>query len=320
MKRKTAMSPHPQRWSSVMWRCHTPSSRLAAGVPWPFSRRPGLRGVMTAMLAAFFLAGCGSVPNGTSDLVNQVAVGNATCLVVDLDASTVRAEVSLTAALALSGIRDSKLVLVRVPAGSVSGGSGPGVRWGLPDEVAGAKGSSQVFVSVFEITRGQWRRMAGSQPWSTMPADLVGSGDSLPACGVSLDAANAVVSAAAARVPGRFSLPTSEQWEYLARGGSTARYPWGDSNDPSVAGLYAVTADTVTTLSGPQRTGSLAPNGFGLYDVAGNAWELTSDGTIHGGSWIDGLPMARSANRISLDQASAHALVGVRFLYRPANP
>ncbi len=272
------------------------------------------------LVAAFSLAGCGNVGSGSTDLVNQVAAGNATCLVVDLDANTVRAEVSLTAALALSGIRDSKLVLVRIPAGSVAGGSGPGVRWGLPDEVAGAKGSAQVFVSVFEITRGQWRRLAGSQPWATLPADLVGSGDSLPACGISLDAANAAVNAVAARIPGRLSLPTSEQWEYLARGGSTARYPWGDSNDPSVAGLYAVTADTVTALSGPQRTGSLAQNAFGLYDVAGNAWELTSDGTIHGGSWLDGLPMARSANRFSLDQASAHALVGVRFLYRPTSP
>ncbi len=279
-----------------------------------------MKRILSVVAAALFLAGCGGGSSGTADLVNQVAIGNATCLVVDLDASTVRAEASLTAALALPGIRDGKLVLVRIPAGSVAGGSAPGVRWGLPDEVAGAKGSAQVFVSVFELTRGQWRRLAGNQPWSTMPADLVGSGDELPACGISLDAANAAVNAVAARVPGRFSLPTSEQWEYLARGGSTGRFPWGDSNDPTVAGLYAVTADTITTLSGPQRVGSLAPNAFGLYDVAGNAWELTSDSTIRGGSWLDGLPMARSANRIGLDQAGAHALVGVRLLYRPANP
>ncbi len=31
MNLKIAIAPHLRRWSSVMWRCHTPSSRLAYG-------------------------------------------------------------------------------------------------------------------------------------------------------------------------------------------------------------------------------------------------------------------------------------------------
>ena len=64
-----------------------------------------------------------------------------------------------------------------------------------------------------------------------------------------------------------YRLPTDAEWEWASRGGLAGRtYPWGDVLDTSMANYNLGTSASV---------GSYAPNGYGLYDMAGNVWEWT---------------------------------------------
>jgi iron(II)-dependent oxidoreductase len=67
-------------------------------------------------------------------------------------------------------------------------------------------------------------------------------------------------------------LPTEAEWEYAARGGlSGKKYPNGNDIDSSMANF------TKAEKGGTVPVGSYPPNGFGLYDMAGNVLEWVAD-------------------------------------------
>jgi formylglycine-generating enzyme required for sulfatase activity len=96
-----------------------------------------------------------------------------------------------------------------------------------------------------------------------------------------------------------YRLLTEAEWEYAARAGTTTEWFWGDRQADARA--YAHCFDCRGPMETPSwataPVGSLRPNMFGLYDMAGNASQLVQDcyqasyngAPTDGSAWSSGL-------------------------------
>jgi formylglycine-generating enzyme required for sulfatase activity len=81
------------------------------------------------------------------------------------------------------------------------------------------------------------------------------------------------------------ALPTEAEWEFAARGGlEGAVFVWGDEFAPkgrmmanTWQGEFPWQNLRTDGYEGTSPVGRFPPNGYGLYDMAGNVWQWTSD-------------------------------------------
>ena len=186
-----------------------------------------------------------------------------------------------------------------------------------------------------EVTKGQWRAVMGTAPWSGKA--YVNEAERSPAAYISWDDAQAFV-ARLSRLTGRtFRLPTEAEWEYSCRAGTRTRFYWGD--DPTYeridrAAWWRGNA-LITEQKHARPVGLKPPNPWGLCDMSGNVSEWCQDWhgyygddpvtdptgpasgmhrVLRGGSWLTTGGQCRSARRNHEPPAAVHSDIGFRVV------
>ena len=235
---------------------------------------------------------------------------------------------------------DVPLDMVWIPAGTFTMGS-PGTEPGRSPSEGPQHGVTFIagfWIGKYELTKRQWLAVMGTTPWKGQA--FIQVYPESPAVYVSWNDAQDFVGSINLLTGKNFRLPAETEWEYACRAGETAMFYYGD--DPAYASLgnYAWW-DGNANSTGQQYAhvgGLKSPNGWGLFDMGGNVWELCEDDwhdsytgapaygyawvddprgakrVARGGSWVTDGSAARSASRSNNSLDYAHASIGFRLV------
>jgi formylglycine-generating enzyme required for sulfatase activity len=192
------------------------------------------------------------------------------------------------------------------------------------------------YIDVYEVTNARYAECVDAGNCAPPSSSESYSRDSY--YGVSWHDAQAYCERRGAR------LPTEAEWEMAARGDLEGRlYPWGDESPVCRAGAdngAKFDDNTDCDDTDTERVGTYRPNGYGLYDMAGNVWEWVSDWydksyyevspsenpsgpasgeyrVLRGGSWDLNPYFLRAASRYYFDPSSTYGKIGFRCARSP---
>ena len=141
--------------------------------------------------------------------------------------------------------------------------------------------SRPLWLGTTEVTQRQWVRLMGTEPWlekgeksspgdAAFPAVSISWLDAMEFC-EKLTKRERVLRRLTANE--KYRLPTSAEWEYACRAGTTTKYSFGD--DESKLTDFAWFEDNSDKTF--HAVGSKDPNPWGFHDMHGNVWEWCSD-------------------------------------------
>jgi len=136
-----------------------------------------------------------------------------------------------------------------------------------------------------------------------------------------------------------YRLPASAEFEYAARGGLDRKlYPWGD-DEPADRANFDATGERLfdSWRANLKPVKSYQPNGYGLFDMAGNVWQVTTanvdparvrfkfrinsqsdlENGLHGGSWARTKVYLRCGYGGSASPGIRHPDIGFRVVREP---
>jgi sulfatase modifying factor 1 len=128
------------------------------------------------------------------------------------------------------------------------------------------------YIDIYEVTNAQYKKFMDATKYKEPNYwnDSKFNAPNHPVVGVRWNDAVAYTKWAGKR------LPTEAEWEKAARGGLVGKkYPWGDNLTHDDANYSGTGGKDKWVNTSP--VGSFAPNGYGLYDMAGNVWEWCAD-------------------------------------------
>lgn len=245
---------------------------------------------------------------------------------------------------------DSGLVFVLLPGGSFLMGADEDDPDAFPEEKPPHRVElAPFFLSVFEVTQGQWQRLEGSNPSFFYPRPGTDRTPLHPVEAITWDEAERFVSQLG------LALPTEAQWEYAARVGT--REPYGNGADATALHGFANLGDLAAARVGfhfkggdadwtefddghgrHAPVGTYRANPWGLHDLHGNVAEWCRDlyvgdytrygvadataerlvpehwkrRVVRGGSFMTGPHVARVSNRMALLPKRAQYDLGFR--------